>query len=216
MARAGLLIFDLDGTIFRTGPVTVAAARRSLAAFAVTPPEDDEITSFIGKPSEELYVLLRSLSRADQASQICETFDRLELELVPTIGAPFPGVLEALAELRGLAAHMAICTNGGRTYVDRVMGAHDLGHYFDAVRYRDATTDSKPSMVGELLQRFAGRPALVVGDRGDDVEAAHRNGIKAVAAVYGYGSSAELAQADEPAKSAWEIPKAVNLLLNGV
>ena len=47
MVRAGLLIFDLDGTLFRTGPVTVEAARRSLAAFDVTPPEDDEITSFI-------------------------------------------------------------------------------------------------------------------------------------------------------------------------
>ena len=216
MARAGLLIFDLDGTLFRTGPVTVGAARRSLAAFEVTPPEDDEITSFIGKPSEELYVLLRSLAPAGQASQICEAFDRLELELVPTIGATFPGVLEALAELRGRATHMAICTNGGRAYVDCVMGAHDLGRYFDAVRYREATTDSKPSMVRELLQRFAGRPALVVGDRGDDVEAAHRNGINAVAASYGYGSSAELAQADARAESAWEIPKAVDLLLNRV
>ncbi len=216
MAREGLLIFDLDGTLFRTGPVTVGAARRSLAAFAVTPPEEDEITSFIGKPAEEMYVLLRSLVPADQASLICETFDRLELELVPTIGAPFPGILEALAELRGRAAHMAICTNGGRTYVDRVMGAHDLGRYFDAVRFREAATDSKPSMVHELLGRFAGRPALVVGDRGDDVKAAHRNGIKAVAAAYGYGSAAELAQADATADSAWEIPRAVELLLNSV
>ena len=111
---------------------------------------------------------------------------------------------------------MAICTNGGRAYVDCVMGAHDLGRYFDTVRYREATADSKPSMVRELLGRFAGRPALVVGDRGDDVEAAHRNGIKAVAVSYGYGSSTELAQADATAESAWEIPKAVDLLLNSV
>jgi phosphoglycolate phosphatase len=84
------------------------------------------------------------------------------------------------------------------------------------VRYREATTDSKPSMVRELLQRFAGRPALVVGDRGDDVEAAHRNGIEAVAASYGYGSPAELTQADASANSAWAIPEAVDSLLNRV
>ena len=216
MTSAGLLIFDLDGTLFRTGPVTIEAARRSLAAFAITPPEDDEITSFIGKPSEDMYVLLRSLAPAGKASQVHEEFDRLELELVPTIGAPFPGVLEALAELRGRAANMATCTNGGRAYVESVMGAHDLGRYFDTVRYREATTGSKQSMGRELLGRFPGRPAIVVGDLGDDVEAAHRNGIKTVAAAYDYGSPTELAQAEATASSAPEIPKAVDLLLNGV
>jgi phosphoglycolate phosphatase len=69
-------------------------------------------------------------------------------------------------------------------------------------------------MVADLLGKLDARPALVVGDRQDDVVAAHANGLQAVAARYGYGTLAELAEADATAFSAGELPALVRRLLD--
>ncbi len=211
------MIFDLDGTLFQADRVTVAAARRCLATVDVAAPEESAITYFTGRPAEEWCDWLRALCpRNADASIIREAFDRMGLERVPTAGALFPGVREALAEVRGLGRTMAICTNGQRQYVERVMGSHGLEVYFDTVRYRKPGDGPKSSMVCELLAELGGGPAVVVGDRGDDIEAAHRNGIAAIAARYGYGSREELAPADAAAASAAEIPELANRLLERV
>ncbi len=134
------MIFDLDGTLFQADRVTVAAARRCLATVGVAAPEESAITYFIGKPAEEMYDWLRSLCLRNTETSaipvIQEAYDRMELELVPTAGALFPGVREALAEIRSRGRTMAICTTGPQRYVERVVGSHGLDLYFDAIRYR--------------------------------------------------------------------------------
>ncbi len=216
MKDRSLIIFDLDGTLFQTDRVTVAAARRCLAAGGVAPPEESAITYFIGKPGEEMFDWLRSLCPRDAGASVIEAYDRMELDLVPTAGALFPGVREALAEVRSLGRTMAICTNGQRRYVERVVGSHGLDVYFDTIRYRKTGDGSKSSMVRELLAELGGGPAVVVGDRGDDIEAARRNGIAAIAATYGYGSREKLAPADATVASAAETPEMANRLLERV
>ena len=39
-------------------------------------------------------------------------------------------------------------------------------------------------------------PGLVIGDRWDDIEAAHANGLPAIGAAWGYAASGELDEAD--------------------
>ncbi len=68
-------------------------------------------------------------------------------------------------------------------------------------------------MVRELLSKLEGRPAVVVGDRRTDIEAAHRNGLTAVAAMYGYGSEEELMGAEAAAASPSDIPDLIRALL---
>jgi phosphoglycolate phosphatase-like HAD superfamily hydrolase len=49
----------------------------------------------------------------------------------------------------------------------------------------------------------------VIGDRLADIEAAHENGLRAIAADYGYGTDAEIASADRVAQSVLDIPRLV-------
>jgi len=72
---------------------------------------------------------------------------------------------------------------------------------------------NKLSMVRELLGHLKSRPALVIGDRSDDIEAAHRNGLRAIAATYGYGTAEELQAADVAAHSPSDLPGLVRRLL---
>jgi phosphoglycolate phosphatase len=214
MGNSGLVIFDIDGTLYDGRAATLPAVVRAFRDLGLTPPDPHEIQFFIGKTTREFHAWLGSRCAPAQASLLAAAVDRYELEYVADGAKPYPGVREMLHKVRSLAQHMAICTNGYQAYVDQVLGVHRLLPFFDRVRYPRATGDTKVRMVRELLQELAGRPALVVGDRGDDVRAAHENGIVVIAATYGYGSPQELAAADATAASPAELPDLIRALLH--
>lgn len=54
MSATGLLIFDLDGTLFRTESVTVAAVQNSFADYGLPEPSRDSILPLIGTPIDDL------------------------------------------------------------------------------------------------------------------------------------------------------------------
>ncbi len=206
MTRRGLLVFDLDGTLFHTETVTVPAVKRCFEERGIPVPPDEEIFTFFGRPTREFHDWIRSMSSAEIVGELVSSVSGRELEMISVTGALYPGVREALAELSKSVAGMAICSNGMGTYVRRVLAVHGIGKYFDAIRCRGDSQDDKPRMVSRLLEQFGGGPAVVIGDRGDDIEAAHRNGLKAVAAAYGYGSADEISPADALARSPSDLP----------
>jgi phosphoglycolate phosphatase-like HAD superfamily hydrolase len=210
----GLLIFDLDGTLFRAETATVPAVRQVLRDIDIRPPDASEVMPFFGRPTSDFHAWLRSQCAPEQADQAVAAVDRLELDYIAERGELYPGVIQALEQLRIMSAQMAICSNGYPAYVDRVVAIHRLGPFFDVVRCQTAPADNKTSMIAELQDRLVARPAIVIGDRGDDIEAAHKNGALAVAAGYGYGAGGELEAADARAGSALELPGLILPLLN--
>lgn len=215
MHESGALIFDLDGTLFRTETVTIPAVQQSFDEFGLPIPADEEVLDFIGKPHSDFQDWIGSKCGDDRAGDLVAMVDRLELELVSSTGRLYPSVLEVLDSLRFMVGDLALCTNGHGAYVKRVLTTHRIESYFDTVRFRQTSADSKATMVHELLGHLSVRPAIVIGDRHDDIEAAHENGILAIGAVYGYGSSEELAAADAAADSPAELPELIRSLLAG-
>ncbi len=209
----GLVIFDLDGTLFRAESVTVPAVKRAFGMRGLPEPGDEAIRFFIGRPTPELHAWISSQCPAGTGAEVAADVDRIEIELVTQAGELYPGALEALRELRASVSQMAVCTNGPRPYVQAVLDAYSLARFFDAVRLLESDGDRKPAMVRDLLARLSARPAVVVGDRGDDVAAACANGLRAVGVTYGVGSRQELAAADALAESASELPRLVLALL---
>jgi phosphoglycolate phosphatase len=55
---------------------------------------------------------------------------------------------------------------------------------------------------------------IVVGDRFHDIETATENGLASIGCGYGYGSMKELSAADIIVSGIYDIPDAVNTLLN--
>ena len=94
-----------------------------------------------------------------------------------------------------------------------VLDAHDVRDFFSVVRIRGSSGKTKTAMVGEIMAAIEARPAVLVGDRHDDVEAAHAHGAFAVGAGYGFGGPDELSDADVVVGSAAEIPEAVRMLI---
>jgi phosphoglycolate phosphatase len=212
MANHGLAIFDLDGTLFEGKKATLPAVQQAFEEMGLAQPDPREILSFIGKPAHMWHAWLYSHGPREKAAQLVAAIDRYELDFIATRGQLFPGIPEALTEIRAFVGQLAICTNGPQEYVERVIADQGLGPFFDKVRYPQSTDDTKVVMVGELLAQLGGRPGVVVGDRRDDVEAAHQNGLAAIAASYGYGSDDELSAADVAVASPAELPAAIRSL----
>jgi phosphoglycolate phosphatase len=212
MVKDSLAIFDLDGTLFEGKKVTLPAVQRAFQEMGLPQPDPREILSFIGKPAHVWHAWLYSYAPGETAPQLVAAIDRYELDFIATRGRLFPGIPQALAGIRAFVGQMAICTNGPQAYVERVIADHGLQRFFNQVRYPRSTDDTKMSMVRELLEGLGARPGVVVGDRRDDVRAAHENGLKAVAARYGYGDADELGAADVAVASPVELPGAIRSL----
>jgi phosphoglycolate phosphatase len=214
VTRNGLVIFDIDGTLYPGARATIAAVKQALDELGLPQPDDAEITFLVGKPVGEMHAWLHSRFRGNSANRLAVLVDRYELEFVSTVAKPYPGIVDALAETRRFAREMAICTNGPEPYVERVLNAHGLRRFFDHVRFHHTADDTKTRMVREILERSVARPAVVVGDRVDDVQAAHASGLKAVGVAYGYGSAKELSAADVTVATATELPAVLKPLLS--
>ena len=207
MHRRGLVIFDLDGTLFRTDTVSIPAVQSALRAAGFAAPSAAVIRSFFGRPPQDFYDWAYA-TYPGMTAKVLRSVDEWELRLVREQGALYPGVEEALNELRAAHRRLAICSNGPGAYVQQVVEAQRLAPYFEAIRWLGDGDTGKPAMVRELLERLriAGEPVAVVGDRWDDMAAARENSILAIACVYGFGSPAELAGADATAAAPAELP----------
>ena len=109
---------------------------------------------------------------------------------------------------------LAICSNGSSRYVKHVLESQGIAPFFAATRSRLPGDESKAGMLDDLLGRFGRPSAVVIGDRRDDIVAAHENGARSIAAAYGYGLAEELLEADATARSPSEIPRLVESLLD--
>jgi phosphoglycolate phosphatase len=195
----GIVIFDLDGTLFRTETISVPAVREAFELHGLAPPDDAAICSMFGKRSGSYRAFLRERCPDDRAEAVEAHALRRELELAGEGGELYPGVIEALRDLRSGVRRLAICSNGPRRYVEAVLSAQGITGLFDAVRYRRPDDENKPQMMRELLSELgfaAPHRGVSVGDRADDIEAAHANGLLAIGAAYGYGADDELRGAD--------------------
>jgi phosphoglycolate phosphatase-like HAD superfamily hydrolase len=161
---------------------------------------------------DELRFWIRERSPKSLADELYTEIERRELGLIASEGRLYAGVRETLTELRTAGYQIALCTNGPTGYVRRVVESQGLGRFLDSSRNRTSAADVKPAMVRSILAELDGRPAVVIGDRLADIEAAHDNRLRVIAAGYGYATDAEMASADRVARSVLDIPRLVSEL----
>ncbi|HEX73349.1 MAG TPA: hypothetical protein ENN65_08555, partial [Candidatus Hydrogenedentes bacterium] len=98
-------------------------------------------------------------------------------------------------------------------YVKEFLSAYRLCDYFSAVYARDTRYSGKIEMVGSILMTLRPAAFVVVGDRWDDIEAAHEWDGSAVAARYGFGNASEWRHADAMIDAITEAPDCIDTLI---
>jgi phosphoglycolate phosphatase len=187
-------LFDLDGTLIDSRPGIVACFRHALGALGRSCPAEDFLASTIGKPFRQ--VLADMLDTADGA--IVERAVLAYRERYSTVGlyeaCVYPGIVDMLAGLDDRTA--LIATSKTMMYATRVVDHFGLAPYFRGVygAEPDGRLDRKDALLSHLLdaEGLRGVPAVMIGDRADDVRAAGANGLASIGVLWGYGSEQEL------------------------
>jgi phosphoglycolate phosphatase len=201
-----LLIFDLDGTLYRTDSSFVPTMRDVYRESGLPYPSDDVILGFVGEPFPVFLDWLVDQGFPSDRNALARRISEIELASIRARGALFPGVRETLATLRETGYAVSLCTNGDLRYADAVLSACGILHLFDELQTNEVEGHSKAELVRALLRRLPHRRAFMIGDRYHDVEAGRANGCTVIGATYGYGPSEELETAD------WRIDTFPDLL----
>jgi len=203
---AKLVLFDIDGTLIRTGGAGVAAFTRT-GELAFEVPDGMRGLSFAGRTDTSL---VREFFRGHGIEPSQANFDRffahyvflLDALLPQHTGAVCPGVTQFLDGLRALspAPLLGLQTGNIRLGAEIKLRHYGLWHDFELGGFGDDHEDRREltRVAWERAgRRFASGLApgevLVVGDTPHDIDCAHALGAKVLAVATGGSTREELA-----------------------
>lgn len=188
-----LVIFDLDGTLYRTETATLPAVRRAAADLALPIPGDDVILSLIGERSDDFCLRLFPDRTAEELDSLLAAIGKYEREYIPKTGRLYDGIPDVLAALDSSGYIPVICSSGSIEYIRLVLECCGIDGFF-AYLLSSAQGTPKSDLIAKFLSETRAEFAIVVGDRHHDLTAARDNHIPAIGAAYGYGK-------DDPASA---------------
>jgi phosphoglycolate phosphatase-like HAD superfamily hydrolase len=103
----------------------------------------------------------------------------------------YPGARRLLDDLHGAGRSIALASNCSRRYLDAFVRAFQLADILCAARCADDPGISrKADMVRDILALTPDAPAVMIGDRDNDRDAARANGLPFVLFAGGFSGTA--------------------------
>jgi phosphoglycolate phosphatase len=208
------LIFDLDGTLTDSMPGIVGCLRKVLAAHNIV--HQGLLERFVGPPVEEWTAELLPTATAEARAELAHDYRACYDHEGWNNNSVFPGVRKMLALLHSEGFALYICTSKQQRFADRILELFELSGLFTAVYgdQPDYASHGKAELLARLLsdQRLEPEAAWMIGDRIHDIHAARANGVRSMAAAWGYGTAAEYAQADAIDAAPADVPALVRPL----
>jgi phosphoglycolate phosphatase len=186
-----LIVFDCDGTLVDSQQLIVEAARQTLLAHDLEPPEASAVRAMIGLSLE--------LALAQLVPNVDE---RLLISLVATYRATwrllraqgvreplFPRAREVLSMLERGGLLLGVATGKSRAGLLEVLDHHGLTALFVSFQTADRhPSKPHPSMLEEAMRETGSAPSetLMVGDTSFDMAMARAAGARAIGVAWGY------------------------------
>lgn len=183
------LLFDFDGTIADTLEISITLGRSVLDSVKLHHFTEEDIIQFRNLPFKESVRRLRIPLRKIPALVL-----RIRRGIRDHIDeiAPFPGIREALADIRSHCSFLGIITSNSRENVAYFLKKFDLD-FFDAGAYSSALSN-KTSKIRRLMRKncLGKENVIYIGDTTSDIDDCRNVGIKVAAVTWGYNTKAVL------------------------
>jgi phosphoglycolate phosphatase len=192
------LIFDLDGTLTDSKPGIFGCLVKTLEERGMPVPASLE--EFIGPPVEEWVKHLLPEGTSEDHAALARDYRGCYDREGWSNNAVYPGVRAMLAALNEAGFPLYVCTSKHEHFAVRILDQFELTPLFTAI-YGDKieyASHKKADLLARLLTErgLDADSVWMIGDRSFDFEAARLNGVRALAAGWGYGSAEEWAQAN--------------------
>lgn len=209
--RLPALIFDLDGTLTDSKPGILGCLRKVIDARGIV--VEEPLDRFIGPPVEEWVIDLLPNGSGEEQTALAREYRACYDREGWSNNSVFAGVREMLVELRLQGHPLYVCTSKQQHFAVRILNLFELSALFTSI-YGDKAeyaSHSKVDLLANLLseQQLDRETTWMIGDRSFDFDAARANGVRSLAAGWGYGSLEECAQADAVAQTPADVAELV-------
>ena len=188
MSDSPLVLFDLDGTIYRSEHSVVPAMQETCREFGLPEPTPQRILELLALTQEEQLPYITSGREDIDLEDFVMRFEEREFALVREHAARFDGMIGVFRKLKADGFTLAVCSSGGAPYVNQVIDALDIRGWFAAVSGHEQG-EPKHQRAAQIASQHEGPVAAVVGDAASDARAARACDCPFIIAAYGYSHS---------------------------
>jgi len=190
MALTRAVLFDLDGTLLDTAPDMVGALNALRQERQLAPLPFAAIRSMVSHGAARVVKAGFPDADPDSHLQLQQRFLEIYRGALSRETRLFSGMDEVLNELANLKIKSGIVTNKAAWLTDPLLADLGLRARFACVVSGDTVAERKPHPLPLLhaaaLAEVTPAECIYVGDAERDVQAAHRAGMPALVANYGY------------------------------
>ncbi len=212
--QARIIAFDNDGTLYPAGGevcMSVLAAHRTYVrekGLDIPTPGLQWVQSHIGADAREFYAMMmpgQPRSVIEDFEEYCLHHEKSAIDARPHL---YEGAPELLAALKEAGKILVLVSNGSPRYLKHIWDAAGYGNYFSQMYpYGPPDYGSKGDRLKLAHGDWGGGPAVMIGDRRSDWEAAQFAGLPFIGCRYGYGYEDELRDADHVVSSIQGLAK---------
>jgi phosphoglycolate phosphatase len=201
---APVVLFDLDGTLIDPAGGITGGIAHALRALGLPVPAQPILEAMVG-PKLADALLARTAASRHQIPELIAIYRRWYAETGMTMGRVYPGITDVLDGLVDAGVRLGVATQKPQKLAQTILEAHGLAAYFDVIA---GASDNEPLQPGQpgyrsgkseiiaaALQALGDGPAVMIGDRAQDVDGATANGIPCLGAGWGFAEPDELANA---------------------
>ncbi|WP_425058828.1 5'-nucleotidase [Sporomusa carbonis] len=195
-----VILFDLDGTLTDPKIGITKSVQYALEKFGIYEPDLDKLIPFIGPPLVESFREFYSLNTSE-AHQAVAYYREYFTKSGMYENAVYSGIQELLSKLSCGNKQLIIATSKPTVFSEQIAQYFDIKKFFSLIvgSNLDGSRIHKTEIIAYILAtipQVSREKIVMVGDRKHDIIGAQNNGIDSIAVAYGYGTSAELQQAN--------------------
>jgi len=194
------IFFDLDGTLTDSQPGIYESLRIMLNHFGIEK-TDEELKPFLGPALWDSLPKYCGFTH-EKCVEAVEVFRKHYFSTGIYNNSVYEGIPEVLESLKAAGKNLVLATGKPVEQAEIVINHFGLGKYFDFIG--GSTLDKSRSKKGQVIayameqMKFTETDRskiIMVGDRDNDINGAHENGLEVAAVLYGYGSRPEFEKA---------------------
>lgn len=201
-------IFDLDGTVVNPGTAIPRCINFALKKHNIKPVPIERLKRYIGFQLEAVFQEITGRKDKRFIKQCVEAYrERFHKEGIAEHRL-YPGIV-GLLEAADRMGELVVASIKPQVSCDMVLDHLGIKPLFTNVYGSELSgkLSEKTTLLKHVMKRETIKKALVIGDRGIDIEAAKKCGCPTIGVSYGYGTKEELraAGADTIAETVGEL-----------
>lgn len=185
-------IFDFDGTIAETIPITLKAIEAAYADNGLPVPSDAEIVAHFGANEYGMFLKMTP----DHADELFEAYIREFVAVHQKFPQkPFDGIVAAIRKIKDAGWKIGLVTGKHIRAAEKSIEIYGLSGLFDDIRCGGINGSIKTQNISELLDIWAIAPqnTWYIGDVVSDVIDSRAAGVHPLSAAWTHANLTELA-----------------------